>query len=149
MITLRVINEGNFQECIRLEVDDSQKSFVARNVYSLAQAWLYSTNALPIAIYNDETMVGFVMLGVDYYNNGSKKACGLWRLMIDTKHQDKGYGKAAMLKVIAYGKENLHSEEMRTSFVPGNDVAMKLYQNLGFVPTGEVDHGEVVMVLKF
>jgi len=59
MITIKEINENNFNECLKLEVDDNQKNFVAKNMYSLAQAWLYPENARPFVIYNDDTMVGF------------------------------------------------------------------------------------------
>ena len=149
MVTLREITENNFDECIHLEVEDNQKSFVARNTYSLAQAWLYPANARPFSIYHDDAAVGFLMLDIDCHNDGSKRACGLWRLMIDKKYQGRGYGKAAMRLAITYVTENLAPEEMRTSFVPGNETAEKLYKSLGFVATGELDDGEIVMVLRF
>jgi diamine N-acetyltransferase len=65
MITLRAITKENYSECLNLNVLDEQKSFVASNTYSLAQAWVYYKTAYPFAIYSDETMVGFIMMG--YY----------------------------------------------------------------------------------
>ena len=147
MITLRRITDDNFGECIGLEVEENQKSFVANNTYSLAQAWLYYKNAKPFAIYDNMEMVGFVMIDTDYNGGGAKGVCDLWRLMIDKRHQGKGYGKAAMQAVIKYAKVELNSTQMRTSFVPGNTGAENLYKGLGFIPSGELDGDEIVMVL--
>lgn len=50
---------------IALKVADSQMDFVPSNVYSLAQAWIFIFTSFSFAIYDDNTMVGFIMLG--YY----------------------------------------------------------------------------------
>ena len=68
--------------------------------------------------------------------------------MIDKNHQGKGYGKAALSSAIKHFKNTLDLKEMLTSIVPGNDVAVKLYENLGFKLTGEIDDGEHVMKLS-
>ena len=155
MISLREITENNFDECIALSVDEGQEEFVAKNVTSLAQAWLYQSRARPFAIYNNEEMVGFMMLDIDDDGDGSQKTCYLWRLMMDKKHQAKGYGKAAMLNAISYVKSTYPATQMKTSIVPGNVHAEKLYKQLGFVPTGELtgqdgdDDREIIMALKF
>ena len=36
---------------------------------------------------------------------------------------------------------------MRTSVVPGNETAEKLYSSMGFIPNGEFDGDEKVMLL--
>ena len=145
MILLKEINEDNFDACLALEVEESQKNFVASNVYSLAQAWLYPENARPFAIYNDDIMVGFLMLDYDE----AEKECGIWRFMIDKGYQNKGYGKEAMKTVLEYIKSNPIFETIHLSTVPDNDIAIKLYKNFGFLPTGEVDDdGEIIMVLN-
>ena len=149
MIMYKKITEDNFDDCLHLEVDDSQKNFVAENTHSLAQAWLYPNNARPFAIYNGDEMVGFFMLDIDHHCDGSHKVVGLWRLMIDKKHQGKGYGKAVMLDVIKYVRSEYNPEAFRTSIVSGNDVAEKLYKSLGFIPNGEYDGDEAVMLLEF
>jgi len=144
MITLREINKENFGECVRLEVEESQKNFVAGNVESLAEAWLHPAIARPFAIYNDDTMVGFAMLDIVE----GDKDCGLWRFMIDRKYQNKGYGKAAMSVILDYVRKLGMFSEMRLSFEPENTVAEKLYAGFGFRATGEIDDGEVVMMLE-
>ena len=50
----------------RLRVYDEQKSFVAENVQSLAEAYATRNEgnvAMPFAVYDDERLIGFVMLG--------------------------------------------------------------------------------------
>jgi len=145
MITLKEITEDNFDICVKLEVNETQKNFVANNTRSLAHAWLYNDYAHPFAIYNDNEMVGFIMFHVDK----DKKKCFLWRLMVDKNHQGKGYGKEALSKAIEHFRKTLNPNEIGTGVVPGNEYAEKLYKSLGFVFTGEIDDGEHVMALKF
>ncbi len=139
-ITLREITKDNFNECVKLKVAEGQEKFVASNVYSIAQSKVYPTH-LPFAIYDGDEMVGFVMFGWDeedekYY---------LGRLMIDEKHQGKGYGKAATLEVIERMRQIEDCNEFYLSFVPGNKGAEKLYLDVGFEKTGEIVDGEVLM----
>ena len=144
MVTLREITRENYEECLRLQVTDAQKSFVASNVYSLAQAWVFSRTAYPFAIYADEDMVGFVMMG--YY--AEKDLYDIWRLMIDQKHQHRGYGRAALHLAIAHLRQTFGAQKIYLSFEPSNSVAEHLYQSVGFERTGEVDDGEIIMCLS-
>ena len=45
MVELKAITEENYNECLELEVSDNQKNFVASNIYSLAQAWVFYETA--------------------------------------------------------------------------------------------------------
>ena len=63
-VELREITPQNFKECIDLKVADSQKSFVATNVMSIAQSKIYPT-VTPMAIYAGDELVGFTMFGLD------------------------------------------------------------------------------------
>jgi diamine N-acetyltransferase len=142
-ITLRPITRENVRESVGLRTTEEQKSFVAENGLSLAQAYT-DPELIPRAIYADDTMVGFAMYGRD-------NATGVdWiiRVMIDARHQGQGYGRAAMQELIALLREQPDCKEIRLSYVPGNAVAERLYVSLGFEATGEVEHGEVVMRLK-
>jgi len=73
-------------------------------------------------------MVGFTMLEI------TKGIGFIYRLMVDQKHQGKGYGKAAMLEAIRRLKLNPEVEIIGTSHLRKNDVAGKLYEGLGFIP---------------
>ena len=144
MIKLTEINDENFHTCLDLKVKPEQKDFVAENVYSLAQAWLYQSFARPFLLCNDDTAVGFVM--IDYSEDDGE--CGIWRFMIDEKYQNMGYGKEAMRVILAYIKENPAFKSIFLSYEPENHIADKLYRSFGFLPTGEIDDGEIVMELK-
>jgi len=63
MITLNSISRDNFHDVINLSVFDEQKAYVASNVYSLAQAKA-QPECVPLAVYNDSDLVGFVMYGI-------------------------------------------------------------------------------------
>ena len=144
MIKLIEITDDIFDECIGLEMTDEQKRFCASNIYSLAQAWLHSSTARPFAVYSDDIMVGFVMLEYDE----PEKECGIWRFMIDKKHQNKGYGKEAMRAVLDYIKSNPVFDVIHLSVVPENYIAVKLYEDFDFKNTGEMDDDEMIMVLE-
>jgi len=140
-ISLREIDSDNFQQCINLRVAEGQEKFVASNVTSIAQSKIYPAS-LPFAVYAGEEMVGFVMYGFDTDDNKFY----LGRLMIDARHQGKGYGKAATLEVIERMKKIEECQEIYLSFVPENQGAEKLYASVGFERTGETSKsGEVIM----
>ena len=144
MVEFKKITENNYDDCLNLEVLDSQKNFVASNVYSLAQAWVFYETAYPFAIYADDIMVGFIMMG--YYK--PKSIYNIWRFMIDKRYQGKGYGKAALVLAVEYLKEKYNVSEIYLSFEPDNTIAEKLYSSIGFQRTGEVENNEIVMCLK-
>jgi len=142
MITLREITPENYRAVFALKVAPGQEGFVANNVYSLAQAKVF-TQAVPLAIYADETPVGFVM-----YTPEEEGKFYIWRYMIGAEHQQKGYGRAA-LKVVLDHLRALAAHEVALSYEPSNTVAARLYASFGFVETGEVDDGELVARLAF
>jgi diamine N-acetyltransferase len=139
-VTLREITPENFEECVNLKVADGQSSFVAPNLRSIAQSKIYPT-VTPMAVYAGDDMVGFTLFGLDTDDNKYY----LVRLMIDERHQGKGYGRAAVRAVIEKMRENADCREIYLSFVPENTGAEALYQSIGFERTGEIAHGEIVM----
>ena len=99
MINFKEITNANIWKVCTLEPFEEQKDFVAENIQSLAEAYATRNeggNALPLAVYNDETLVGFIMIGKGTVGNEKeseliKKNYSLWRLMIDKKYQGKGF----------------------------------------------------------
>lgn len=145
MVALKPITKDNFYEVVKLNVDETQKNFVASNVFSLAQAWLYGKVAHPFAIYADDVLVGFFMGGTFEKDGGTEYY--IWRLMVDSAHQHKGYGRAALRLAVDYFRQ-MGAKEVGLSYEPDNDVAGGLYASEGFVLTGKVDDdGEVEAVL--
>lgn len=140
---LREINMDNLNECIRLSVKEEQKKFVASNMFSLAEAKADGISE-PYAIYDGETMVGFIM-----YDYAEKDRTGwISRLMVGHRFQLNGYGRTAMNEVIKRLKGIEGIRLIRTSFVPENTAAKKLYTSLGFVLNGEQIDGEDICIME-
>ena len=148
-IILKEVNRDNWYQCVKLKVAEHQKNFVAPNTYSLAQA-AYEPGCIPLCIYSDDIMVGFVMFAIDKEEDGTgEEQFWICRFMIDENYQGKGYGKAAMTEILQYAKSYYDYSEIYLSEVPGNESAKGLYQSFGFQLTGEVIDGEEVMVLSY
>ena len=128
---------------MRLKVSDSQTTLVAPNAKSLAEAYVYYNTARPFAIYNDEVMVGFVLLR----ELEDLQCYYISQFMIDEHHQRKGYGKQAMVVLINRLKEEKKYSKIDLCYVEGAEAVERLYTGLGFVPTGEVEANEVLMRL--
>ena len=137
MIRLAEITRENIDEVLALKVDESQKTFVSTNGDSLAQAYVYSETAFPFAVYEDTTIVGFIMMG--YYD--VKSYYTLWKFMIDSRYQNKGYGRTALELGIQYMRDRFDVSQIYTGVVPGNVIAKKLYKSIGFEETGLIELG--------
>jgi diamine N-acetyltransferase len=142
-IELRQITMENFDTCIDLSVAEHQKGFVASNMYSLAEAKADGVSN-PLAIYAGNEMVGFIMYCFDPKNGTGY----IDRLMVAANHQGRGYGRAAMMEVIARLQSTPGCQRIQTSFEPTNNVAESLYESLGFRKNGEVIGGEIVTILE-
>ena len=137
MVVLKEITKENLEEVLTLSVDDDQKSFVSTNAESLAQAYVYSDMAYPFAVYDDDTIVGFIMMG--YYE--TKEYYTLWKFMIDKRYQNRGYGRRALELGIQYLRNRFNVSEIYTGVIPGNTIAKNLYKSVGFKETGVIESG--------
>lgn len=138
-VTLCEITLDNWRACVRLKVRPDQEEMVAPNALSLAQA-KYQTEMVPLGIYAGGQMVGFVMYGVDR-DDGNY---WIYRVMIDLRHQGKGYGRSGMLALLRRMRELPHCADILISYEPNNSAAEALYLSLGFERTGQIIEGEVV-----
>lgn len=159
MIHLERVNGDTIWDILKLTVADHQKNFVAGNDVSIIEAYIAITSngyAFPFGIFEDDTPVGFVMIGYDkdeYWKDAPAIADGnynLWRLMIDKAYQNKGYGRQAVelalrfIRTFPCGKADF----CWLSYEPENTVAKSLYASFCFVETGDKDGEEQIAVLK-
>ena len=144
MIVLKPITRENLEEVLSLKVKEDQEKYVISNAESLSRAYVYSETAYPFAIYDDDTIVGFIMMG--YYE--VKRYYTLWEFMIDSKYQNKGYGRRALKLGLNFVKEKFGPVDIYTGVTPGNTVAKKLYESVGFESTGLLELGMEEMRLK-
>ena len=74
----------------------------------------------------------------------------LWRLMIDKKYQNRGFGRKSVQLALEFIKSFPcgEAEYCWLSYEPENEVARKLYHSFGFEETGDMDGEEVIAVLR-
>jgi diamine N-acetyltransferase len=142
-VVLRDINSDNWEECANLKLRTSQGGLVAPNLFSIAESKVEAT-FMPLAIYDNHTMVGFIMWGIDP-DDGEY---WIYRLMVDEKYQGKGFGKAAVVEVLKRLKE-LGAGRVYVGYKPQNVVAASLFASLGFERTGQMLQGEFIAKLEF
>ncbi len=158
MIKLAEITNANIWKVCALKPFDDQKDFVAENVQSLAEAYATrneGNNVLPLAVYNDESLIGFVMIGKGTVGDENesdliKENYNIWRLMIDKKYQGQGFGKQTMdaamnlIRTFPFGE----AENVWLSYEPENTHARDFYRKYGFTENGEMCEDEMIAVYK-
>jgi len=148
MITLQPVTSKNLDAIWLMKADPD---LVASNSWSLAQAFAYwEEHGKPIvyAIHKNDTPVGFIWAiynppaeYISSIDNKGKPFYFLVRNMIDEKHQNKGYGRAAMELLIAEAKAGKHgvANAFYTGTDPKSKVTPKFYGSFGFEYTGEIE----------
>jgi putative membrane protein len=140
-VTLREITPANIDWVGEVRVVGEQRFHVA----SVAKTFWQASGRDDVwmrAIYAGEEPVGFVALrlrGEEAY---------LARLIVDFRHQGRGYGKEAIRLVIEQARALPGCNRVTLSHVPSNARVARLYERFGFRHTGAVDdEGEVEMRL--
>jgi len=141
-IQLKAVTEQNFFEVINLKSDKVQEKYiqiyerwVGSNAFFLGMSLVYGLTTK--AIYDGEELIGFT-------SHGFMKTTGRYELvsmMIGHKFQGKGYG-IPVLNAIVEDMINTHQcKEIYLSVIHDNERAIRIYERVGFKPTGEVEEG--------
>jgi diamine N-acetyltransferase len=127
----------------------THRKMVADNSISIAQAHC-SEQSWMRAIYVDETPIGFLLLhfGSDYEDGIDCPGAFLWRLMIASPYQGKGYGKEVLDFLTLHLKARGY-QELYTSCELGEGSPMGFYENYGFEPTGDFYDEEPELIYRF
>lgn len=149
-VALVGIDPSNVGAVARLATHRSQEGFVATMAGSFRDALVPGlVDGVPLvpwmrAVVADGETVGFVMLAEV---TSTVPEPYLWRLLVDRRHQRRGIGASIIDLVVRHVREQGH-RVLKTSWVdePGGPEAF--YRGLGFVPTGEVDDGEIVAAVQ-
>lgn len=131
----REIDKSNYWDCIALTVDESQKGFVADNKQSLVEA-AYEDGLYALGIYNEKTMVGFVLYDYDDTFPGWSMS----RFMIGKQFQGKGYGKQAAVEFLEYFKRKHNADKIYISVSLENAIARKMFASIGFEDIKEIEY---------
>lgn len=146
MISLKDLDRENWILCAKLSLDESQKDYVAPNVYSIAESKV-EEHYCPRVIFSDDKVIGFLMYCVEV-DPPDETLFWLFRFMIDANNQAKGCGTTALQMAIdemaAKG-----AKRIRTMYKSSNNIAGKLYKKKGFQETGEHDEcGDIILELN-
>jgi len=140
----------NVIEFLRLKVREDQEGLVASNAVTIAQAhyepfsWMRGLKA------SDEPVGLIAMIDLrpehpDASERDPKNAAYLWRLMIDARHQGKGYGKQAMTLAFDQARR-WRRDQMGIHVADEKGSALAFYRAYGFEPTGRVDGSEIFLL---
>ena len=140
-IQLKPVDRSNWRSVISLQLRPGQETFVASAAKSLAmcyvRAWGDQYDYRPFAICEGgSAIVGYVTLVSD-----PASADDYWidDIMIDAAHQGKGYGRAALDRVLRFmTSEYPRCKTIRLTCFRGNTSAAELYESVGFVKTGHM-----------
>jgi diamine N-acetyltransferase len=150
-VTLREVGPDNQAAVEAVRVAKSQEHFVEDVRRSIAEA-AATPGARPWyrAVYADEEPVGFVMIGDDVPpgNEDIPWRYYLWRFLIDGRHQGRGYGRAALDRLVEYLRTRPGADTLVTSVVPGEGSPLGFYLRYGFVATGQMYGHEQVLTLR-
>ncbi len=142
-VRLEPVTVENWKDCIALDIAPDQQHFVPSNLYSIAEAQFYP-EATSSAIFNeDNQLVGYALFGREVQTQKWK----IFRIMIDQRHQNKGYGKAAMQKIIATIAQESDGHEILIAYQTNNQTARNLYATLGFHEQNMDENGKVTALL--
>ncbi|MGW5849926.1 GNAT family N-acetyltransferase [Streptomyces sp. NPDC055254] len=142
-IRLAGVTDDNWRAVADIAPQDDQRRFVA----ALAARYLLLSwrggdwNSL--AVMADDAVVGHVMWAYD--DDGRHWIGGM---VVDASEQGKGVGRAAVRALARWLSERPDCREVCLSYHPDNTSAARLYESIGFTPTGESEDDEVVAALS-
>lgn len=141
-VTLREITADTvFRICLLSDtLTEPKKYFVAPNAISLAQAH-FNNYAWFRAVYAGKAPVGFMMI----VDDPDTPEYFLWRFMIAEPFHGRGYGGQAIQRLVEYVKTRPNAKELGVSCGQGEGSPEGFYLKQGFISTGNIDHGELVL----
>jgi GNAT superfamily N-acetyltransferase len=150
-VTLLEVTDDNREAILALRVAPAQERFVGTVAAALTVAQeIPEGKPWYRAVYAGDQPVGFVMLSWNVEPE-PPRIIGpwfLWKLLIDERHQRRGYGRKAVGLVADIVRAE-GAAELLTSFAVGDGGPGPFYRSLGFSPTGERDeNGEIILALS-
>ncbi len=149
-----IVTDEDRAAAVALQVAPEQEQFVASVATSLVDAVQYpEALARYWAVYDDDAIVGFTMISDGIPEEvlaADPTLVGpyfLWRLLIDTRFQRRGFGSATLDAVVAYVRSQ-GGTELLTSYTAGEGSPGPFYERYGFTPTDRIVDGERVLRLN-
>ena len=141
-MSLQPITEETVRGICQLSdtLTEPRKGYVAPNAISLAQAH-FNKYAWFRAIHAGKAPVGFMMI----LDDPDTPEYFLWRFMIATPYQGRGYGSQAIQRLVEYVKTRPGARELLVSCGEGEGSPKSFYLKQGFVLTGEIIDEEMML----
>lgn len=140
------LSAGNIEEVLDVTPRPDQDRwvrpvswYVARSAYE--QVWH------PVAVSATEGGVAELIGFAEWAYDPSDQTHCIGGVVLDARHQGRGYGRAAMEALVAHLRRLPDCGVIALTVHEDNDRARRLYAALGFTETGEMDGDEIVMVL--
>ncbi|TLX26095.1 GNAT family N-acetyltransferase [Chryseobacterium indologenes] len=145
MIQLRFFTKGDLSE-LNYALDENQSRFTANVEQALRNLELREDHkGFAVTITEDEKPVGFFVLdfGEDKFELTDNESSVLVRsLSVNPEMQGKGIGKAAMLKVDGFVRDNFRNcNEIVLAVNQKNEAAYHIYLSVGYVDEGKTRIG--------
>lgn len=144
------ITKENLSEVCALSttLSENHQKCVASNAYSIAQAHYYPEHAWFKALAIGEKPIGFIMVDINPEDLPMEDlpAVFLWRFMLGSAYQKKGYGKLALDMLV----EKCREENKKTLYVScelTEEGPYDFYIKYGFLDTGKQEDGEQILKL--
>lgn len=141
VVTLRPVDRDNWRAIADVAPRDDQRGFVPPMAARYLLLSEYGDDWTSLGVYAGDEVTGHAMWGLD------EGAFWIGGVVVDASQQGTGIGRAAMETLIRWFAERPESDLVRLTYQPDNPAKL-LYDDLGFVPTGEVDGDELVAELR-
>jgi diamine N-acetyltransferase len=140
-VILRPVGPDNWREVADVAPRDDQREFVFALAARYILSSIFGDDWHSLGIYAGYEAAGHVMWGMD------EEAFWIGGLVIAAEQQSTGIGRAAMQTLIRWFTDRPERDAIALTYQPHNP-ARRLYDDIGFVPTGEIDGDELVAVLR-
>lgn len=140
MVCLAPVTPDNWRE--PLAVREDQQGFVSEPNRILARAYAYREQRSQARIvYKDGRPVGMAL----WYDWPEAEQYVFSQLFIDWHYQRMGLGIEAARLALDEMQADGRYPRVCLCYVEGDEPARRLYEKLGFRPTGEADGDEIIM----
>jgi diamine N-acetyltransferase len=146
------VDLGNYYPIMMLEVAADQGEFAWTNSAPLAEA-AYVPGFLPRALYLGDEPVGLGLWGPFYpgyaYDGPAEPGAYIIdHVMIDRRHQGRGYGRRLVELLIGEMQARRDCRRVLLAVHPDNQRAIALYRTMGFVDIERTHENDILMELK-
>lgn len=142
-VVLAPVTVDNWRDAADLAPQDDQRRFVASSAARYLLLGVYGDDWHCLVAYEGPTPVAHVMWARD--EDGSLWVGGL---LVDAAHQGRGVGRRVMEAVMILLRGHDPAAPVRLSHHPQNRASSRLFEHLGFRPTGAMEEDEIVLEVR-